>query len=187
SGAAQPPPERRTPEPGRQILPSVAAPSARDVSVDLSEQMPLKRDDVKEAVRASKVMQAAEVPRDLLVPGDDDKTINAPAPVMEAHLPRRAAPRGPEATAATVPVKPVVPLPTQRPTPPKLVTPVPEPPELRKTNPIFLVVLILVLIGGAAFLLWKYVLDTTDTSTPTSSTTPATPTPTAKPAPPPEP
>ncbi len=37
-----------------------------DVSIDLSEHLSVKPDDVKEAVRASKVMSAAEVPKDLL-------------------------------------------------------------------------------------------------------------------------
>jgi hypothetical protein len=189
-GAAGQPPQERRPEPagGKQMLPSVAAPAAmRDVSVDLSEQMPLKRDDVKEAVRQSKIMQAAEVPAGLLVPEDDDKTIKAPSPVFE-----RPTPRPMEARPQPEAVKPPVELkPPKQPTPiPKLVTPIPEPPEpARKTSPVLIVVLILIVLGGAAFLLWKLVLDTTDSPSKgsSSSATPATAPVAAKPAPAPEP
>jgi hypothetical protein len=195
-GAAGQPPQARRPEPahGKPMHPSVAAPAGmRDVSVDLSEQMPVKRDDVKEAVRASKVMQAAEVPTDLLVPSDDDRTIKAPSPVMDRPTPTpRPTPRPMEARSQPEPVKPAVELKQPRqPTPvPKLVTPVPEPPpESRRTSPVLIVVLILVVLGGAAFLLWKLVLDTTDTPSQGSSSSekPATAPVAAKPAPAPEP
>jgi biotin carboxyl carrier protein len=70
-----------------------------DVSVDLSDHLSIDTDDVKEAVRQSKVMQAVDVPRDLLDQLDQEtsaKPVATPPPMAEPEevppAPRPAAP-----------------------------------------------------------------------------------------------
>ncbi|MBX3154530.1 MAG: hypothetical protein KF773_00895 [Deltaproteobacteria bacterium] len=67
-----------------QPAPRAAKPAVSDVSIDLAEQMPIRPDDVKEAVRASKVMQAVDVPADLLPP---EKPVSRPTPPARTATP----------------------------------------------------------------------------------------------------
>jgi hypothetical protein len=84
---------RSTPAPGSEVV--LGAPGARsgrptpsalhsepDVSLDLSEHNPVRPDDVKEAVRASRVMNAVDVPVDMLELIQDRPT--APASAFDA-------------------------------------------------------------------------------------------------------
>ncbi|MDX2092954.1 MAG: hypothetical protein SFX73_34205 [Kofleriaceae bacterium] len=54
-----------------------------EVSIDLSEHLSIKPDDVKEAVRASKVMQAVEIPKDLMDALEPEAKAPAPEPVKQ--------------------------------------------------------------------------------------------------------
>jgi len=165
-----------------------------EVSVDLSQHLDLGRDDVKEAVRMSRSMQAVQVPQDLLDQlGDQEAAIasRAQAAKDEALEARRKLDAGPVATDAVVPTPPPVETPIARPPvvaevkPTEPVKPVPkvepakpvtrpkEPtrPPADNARPIavaepsgggvstFLVVLlVLALLGGGAFFVYKYIL-----------------------------
>src|SRR5439155_227109 len=54
-------------------------PSTRDMSLDLADHMAVRPDDVKEAVRASKVMSSVDVPPELLA-ALEDKTEKTEVP-----------------------------------------------------------------------------------------------------------
>jgi hypothetical protein len=70
------------------------------VSTDLAADLPIRPDDVKEAVRASQVMRAVDVPKDLL------DAIDEPKPVAVAKADARPAEvRRPEPPAAQVEAK----------------------------------------------------------------------------------
>ena len=71
---------------------------AGKVSLDLADQMDVGLDDVKEAVRASRIMQAVDVPPELQA---------APEPVVAAPEPVVAAPAPIKRDATPVPAKPV--------------------------------------------------------------------------------
>jgi len=78
-------PARATPAP-----PIAEASSLPDVSLDLADHIAVRRDDVKEAVRASKVMSAVDVPQDLLDALEDKpsaKPVAEPARPVEAKKP----------------------------------------------------------------------------------------------------
>jgi hypothetical protein len=194
-------------------------PAARDVSLDLSDQMTVRPDDVKEAVRASKVMKAVEVPKDVLDALEaaeldpNAQTKVSPTPSLRPTPPPRptpqpmpvAAPPTRPTPAAAVPV-PARDVPPTRPTPAPVkphvekaavATAADRPPigahmATRRTSPVLIIALIIVILGGGAFALWKFVLDSgsDDTSTKSSVkpagsdvTTPAAVTP-PKPEPP---
>ncbi|MCW5805938.1 MAG: hypothetical protein KIT31_26440 [Deltaproteobacteria bacterium] len=100
---------------GEQPAQRAAKPAVSDVSIDLAEQMPIRPDDVKEAVRASKVMQAVDVPADLLPP---EKPVSRPTPPARTATPlpfeavkppvAEAKPPAPEVKPPVAEVKPPV-------------------------------------------------------------------------------
>lgn len=80
---------------------TAAVPTARDVSLDLSDQVAIGVDDVKEAVRASKVMSAVELPKDLLDALEPEAAATKPAEKPPATPPpRKSAPVIPIPVAA---------------------------------------------------------------------------------------
>ena len=60
-------------------LGTAGAGAGQAMSLDLADQMPVRADDVKEAVRASKVMTAVEVPKDLLEALEEKPKATEPA------------------------------------------------------------------------------------------------------------
>lgn len=237
--------------PGRNVRATPAPPvssQTSDVSLDLADHMAVRRDDVKEAVRASKVMSAVEMPQDLLDALEDrpsapveakapvrptppklERPVEVPRPVEAAKSEPRPAPR---AELKPEPVKPVErpheepPAPMMvresgRPAePPKPIAPPPPveapvaakpaakpavelpkaPPPAEKVavappaprsgvSPALIVLLILVLAGAAAFLAWRFVFakqgDVETSATPV--TAPVKPEPPPPPAAPPAP
>jgi hypothetical protein len=94
----------RAPEAKPIAKPAPVVEKQSDVSIDLSEHLSVKPDDVKEAVRASKVMNAAEVPKELLDALEDqpaEKPAKAPekvakAPEKVAEKPVEKAAKAPE-------------------------------------------------------------------------------------------
>jgi hypothetical protein len=226
--------------PGRSVKATPPPPVADDVSLDLADHMAVRRDDVKEAVRASKVMSAVDVPKELLDALEDRPTPKpepvrpepvapkrpseppAPmrvearpaAPVREPAAPVRAPepkaaesarmdrvekPAEPRVEAKPVeapavitdkpvarPVaKPAVELP-KAPPPATTAEKVAVPPAPRSgVSPALIVILILAVLAGAGFFVWKYVLDKPAASDETAvQTAPAKPE-VAPPAPPP--
>jgi len=143
-----------------------------DVSLDLSDHIAVRPDDVKEAVRASKVMSVVEAPRDL-----DKPAVRPPAPVTrapEAERQVRAEPPFarppavmaplPEPTKTTWPPEPRA---AQRPAvelprPPLPAAPMEPAAEAKPTSSLPVVLLIIALLVAAAVLVWKYVVDRHD-------------------------
>lgn len=78
------------------VPPAPPAPSASgsDVSLDLADHIAVKPSDVKEAVRASKVMSAVDVPADLLDAVEEKRP--APPAVAKAKEPAKPVPPKPE-------------------------------------------------------------------------------------------
>ncbi|MEO7093338.1 MAG: hypothetical protein ABI175_08815, partial [Polyangiales bacterium] len=153
-----------------------AAKPEADLSTDLSLDLPIKPSDVKEAVRASKVMTAVDVPKELQ--DELDRPAAKPAetavakPVEKAPEKAAAKPveKAPEKAAAK-PVekapekaaakpaekaakKPAVELPKKAPEKQPVAPPAPQ----QKVNPMLVVLLILAAVGAGAFFFWKYVL-----------------------------
>jgi hypothetical protein len=105
--------------PGVQPEPVKAKAPQSEVSIDLSEHLSIKPDDVKEAVRASKVMQAVDVPQDLLEAVEPAAKAPTPEPVVAKQaepIVEKAAEKKPvekpveqpvEKVAAKAPVEPV--------------------------------------------------------------------------------
>lgn len=204
---------RITPPPATSVPPS-------EVSIDLADHIAVRPADVQEAVRASKVMAAVDVPQDLLDAIEDKPTSRAPQPGFDrppellappelrgdakpewndAWNDTRSDTRPDSRDARATPMEPRVgkpPLtrqpstlkpPVELPRPPAPVeqaAPAPGPARLSAT---LVVLLILVALGGAAFLLWKYVLDKPSAGITTPSEPPAVPVKPAPPAPPPPP
>ena len=155
-----------------------------DVSLDLSDHIAVRPDDVKEAVRASKVMSVVESPRDF-----DKPPVRQPAPVTRApEAPARVDPSfsrppvamepPPEPIKTTRPPEPVRAAPrpaVELPRPPVPATPMqPEAEEIKRTSALPVVLLIIALLAAAAFLVWKYVFDQHDAAvqTPVAVTPP---------------
>ena len=213
-----------------------------DVSLDLADHIAVRRDDVKEAVRASKVMSAVDVPQDLLDALEDKPTpkpelIGRPSPTKPAarpvdarpeprpleRAPERPSPRPMERAPERIdrpmdrssdrPIEarvapldaPVAPKAEAvgkaplRPTggKPAVELPSAPPPVDSKampgattrsgTSPVLIVILILAVLGAAAFFVWKYVLDKPAGDVESSSqpaTAPVKPEPVAPPPPP---
>jgi hypothetical protein len=137
--------------------PMTAVPQVRGVSEDLSDQMAIRVDDVKEAVRASKVMRSVDLPPDVQAALDSAEV--TPPPVMDPpRLPKTPVPPIADSRPTARPVSQPV---------PRMPTPMPVAEEASRTSPILIVLLVLVILGGGAFALWKYVLsnksDTTKT------------------------
>lgn len=167
--------------PGRTARPTPGPPASAgsDVSIDLSDHVAVRPADVQEAVRASKVMSAVDVPQALLDTIEDRPTAKAAQPVHErAPEARPEAPRSdlrdaraesrdardarPEPRVGKPPLtrqpsatRPPVEL--QR-TPAPVEQPVPTAPRSR-VSPVLVVLLILAALGGGAYLVWKYLLD----------------------------
>ena len=142
-----------------------------NVSLDLSDQVVVRPDDVKEAVRASKVMSAVEVPKDLMDAIESKPPPPTPVakPVTPVSKPVEAKPveaKPVEAIARPVEkIKPPVELkkPVEHKVPPvERESVVPNAPETR-TSPLLIFALIVVVLGVGAFLVWKYVLKKTNT------------------------
>ncbi len=151
---------------------SDSIPVSTDVSLDLSDNMKIGLGDVKEAVRASRVMSAVEVPKDLLDALEDKKPAveakpesKKPEPVVE----KKPEPKKPEPVVEKKPVvadkKPVVA--DKKPEPKKPVVVADKKPVVEtkqpvaesKTSPMLVVVLVLVLLAAGGFFVWKYVLN----------------------------
>ena len=156
------------------------------VSMDLSEDMAVRPDDVKEAVRQSQVMRAVDVPQELLdaiepVVGHEPSLDGPPTPVpremVEAPRSSRPEPR-PEPRVEVKPERPAPkPAPKHEARPP-IAPPAPQ----RGINPVLLVALIAVIVGAGAFAVWRFVLQKSDETT--SEAPPPAPRPAAKPTPP---
>jgi hypothetical protein len=212
--------------PGVAAKPAAAAastrsPAAADLSMDLAAEMPVKAADVKEAVRASKVMTAVEVPKELqdeldkpakaaekpaaraadkaaekapaaVVAKPADKAAEKPAAApaksdnkqdkkfdknkrqdknkkseaekkadskpaekpVEKVVEAKAADKKADKASEKAAEKKAVTLPKQAPEK----TPVAPPAPQQKVSPVLVVLLILALVGGGAFLVWKFVL-----------------------------
>jgi hypothetical protein len=188
--------------PGR-TTPAPAIPSS-EVSIDLADHIAVRRSDVQEAVRASKVMSAVEVPSGFDAIEDKPTAKAAPAsdrPELrpEARPEVRSGFERPEARSEPREVrvgkspltkqtgqglKPPVELPrsVERPAPQ-----VPEP--AKQSSPVLIVLLVLILVAVAAFAVWKYVLETPVPSVESrvEPTAPTQPAPAPVPAPPPAP
>ncbi len=177
-GTVKPPPEKTV---GTQEIPLGSPGRPPDVSVDLSADVSVRPDDVKEAVRQSQVIRAPSVPQELLdsvAPVVSDKeappakveTKQAPKPV---EAPKPAPEKRPERQAQRA--KPVEPLP-----PPKA----PNAPAPR-VSPALLVLLVLVVLGAGAFAVWKLILQKSNDTDKQSTQQPAPPPPPPAPPPPP--
>lgn len=204
---------------GRQTR--APSPEPEDVSLDLSEHIAVRPDDVKEAVRASKIMTAVEPPRDLMpdkpsvkASSGVSRSADRPADVVKpppdlpfsrppdprALEPRAPEPRIPEPRAhepwpldAPPAARSDVPASALRSTKPPVELPKAPPmgeqtaiahrPDRGGGSGLLVALLILVLLAGAAVVLWKFVLDKPETVVDTSSlSVPVTP---VKPVPPP--
>lgn len=171
--------------PGR----NTPVPRAQDVSLDLSEQVGVGLDDVKEAVRASKVMSAVDVPKELL------DAIAEPAPVKPVE-------KKPEPVVAKPPVVEKKPEPVVKPVekpiekqpivakqPPKPEKPAekhPVAPPTGSSNVTRLIVLFVLLLAAfGVYMVWKHVIQKSNSdATKTGTTeTPVTPKPEPKPEP----
>jgi len=216
-------------------VPAGAPPgTTSEVSLDLSEHLAVGKEDVKEALRQSRVMAAVEVPAGLDAPSTPapvevkapDRPLRpvTPAPVarpesrpperpVEARTPERPvearAPERPVEVKAPerpvevkAPERPVTPAPVEPPpvarpeahkapvvlpkTPEK--QPVPTPADEGRKFPFLLVALIVVVLGVAAFLVWKFVLDkSSDPSSGAVGVAPVAPVAPQQPAPAPTP
>jgi hypothetical protein len=168
--------------------PPPAPGTTSEVSLDLSEHMAVGPADVQAAVRESKVMAAVEVPPDLLEPEAPPPRPAAPvvppvAPVTERPVARAHTPtpmerpsdriKAPGSVEAERPVerpaeRPRTPVPAERPAEaqkPAIVLPqapekqpVTQPEPTRRVSVVF-IVLVLLVVGVGAFLVWKLVLD----------------------------
>ncbi|MEZ4364692.1 MAG: HlyD family efflux transporter periplasmic adaptor subunit [Kofleriaceae bacterium] len=145
-------------------------------------------DDVKEAVRASRVMKAVDLPPEVSAAlGDDEPaTVVSKAPVLDepvaapagapapAPAPAPVAAKAPTPAPAPAPVAAKTPAPVATKTPvalpetpavtvPKTATPIPAPAaapaEGAKTSRLLVALLVLVALGGIAFVVWKFVLN----------------------------
>ena len=151
--------------PAEDVALGASGPStATEVSLDLSDHIAVRPDDVKEAVRASKVMAAVDVPKDLLDALEEPK----PAPVTQPAVVAKAIEKPVEPAIAKVVEKPaIVAKPVEK---PAIVTkPVERPvtstaeklpvaPTARRVSPVLVVLLILALGGLGAYMAWKYLL-----------------------------
>lgn len=156
-----------------------------EVSVDLSEHLSIGSDDLKEAVRQSRVMQAVAVPPELLAE-------------LEAELPPESA-AGASASRQSAPIEvedqtsEPIELPSKRATvsKPEPTTPIEPPPqrdEPKSNAGILLVLLLFVMIGAAAayyFLVYKKNQESQSGATGPSINEPVGTKPTVAPTPPP--
>lgn len=123
-------------------------PEPDNMSTDLSAHLQIGTDDVKEAVRQSKVMEAVPIPPDLMMP--DPAAPHRPQQVREPAPP-------PGATPIELPGRPAgmaapPPRPAERPLPPK-------PKSGANLTIIMLIALLVVALGGAAYYFFVYAKD----------------------------
>ncbi len=174
-------------ESGRPVAAAAAKPAA-DLSMDLSLDLPVKASDVKEAVRASKVMSAVDVPKELQDELDRpaakpaakaaEKAPAAAKAAEKAPVAAKAAEKAPVAAKAAekAPVaakKPAVELPSKAPNKQPVAPPAPR----QSVNPVLVVLLILAVVGAGAFAFWKFVLSKPDAGESTQQQPPAPPPP----------
>jgi len=148
-----------------------------DVSLDLSDQMSVRPADVKEAVRASKVMASVDVPKELLDALEEpvEKPM-AKAPIaktpVSAAKPAVAAKPIAEKQPVELPKKPVVGRPSIEKSKPivadKAAVPTAPP---SKVSPLLIVVLLIALVGAAVYFAWKYVINASNDDSVQTSTT----------------
>jgi hypothetical protein len=181
-----PAPADASPDVSSKASSNASSDASSDVSIDLSDHIAVRRDDVKEAVRASKVM-TVEIPPDIADVIDsinERPTTKAPAlepayedtertqpPDTERSL---EAPRAPE-TARSLETRPEIRVgkspPSRQPSgtrPPvelsaapvtaTVAKPLSPPAPSRGVSPVLIVLLVLAVLGGGVFLVWKYVL-----------------------------
>lgn len=159
-----------------------------EMSTDLSEQVGIGVEDVKEAVRASQVMKAVDVPPELAAALEDSPPpaklptaaptptpaaapVVAPAPVAaKAPEPIKPAP----VAKAPEPVKPAVapvaavsakepPKPVAKPVEADRKVSAPPAPEPR-TSRTLIGLLVIVILGGAAFFAYRFIMSSEDTN-----------------------
>jgi hypothetical protein len=161
-------PKRNTPPP----MPAVPAPIDRDrtppggVEVDLSADMGIGAADVKEAVRQSKVMKAAEMPSDIQETLESARHAAArPAEPAPLDLPPLDAPGMPQ--PLPIDIAPAV---TPREAPEgkrvkksqhaaetqRVIRPTQDPTRRQRTSPVLIVLLVVVLLGAGGFAFWKF-------------------------------
>jgi len=177
--------------------PTPAPPPSADVSLDLADQFAVRPSDVQEAVRASRVMAAVDPALlDTLDSIEDRPTAKAPQPERLERPPELLRPPDARATEKEMRVgkapltrQPSSKLPVELPRPPAPATgehariPTQAP---SRVSPFLVMLLIVAVIGGGAYLVWKYVLDRPATvGTISQPVTP--PVPPAPPPPPPPP
>ncbi len=166
---------------------AAAAKPAADLSMDLSLDVAIKPSDVKEAVRASKVMTAVDVPKELQ--DELDKPAAAAAKPVEKTPVAAAKPAEKAPVAAAKPAektadkkladktpvaakKQAVELPK---TPDK--QPVAPPAPQQRVNPVLVVLLIVAVVGAGAFAFWKFVLNKPESTESTQKQPPTPPPP----------
>jgi hypothetical protein len=161
-----PPPAPKPPadEPAPVVI---ANAGDEDVSVDLSAHVGLGKDEVKEAVRQSKVMMVPEIPKDLIEEMEDNSgggRVEQSVQLAELSARAQAAmPLPPPPEVVSPPAMDPIPLPSSPPSS-RGIEPTPPPPRVTKpkkgTSPVLLFLLFVAVIGGGAVLVWKFVLST---------------------------
>ncbi len=149
-----------------------------DVSVDLSQHLSIDTEDVKEAVRASQVMQAVQVPDELLAELEESEASAQKAVAEAAAAESPVVPLGDDKVAVgkTPPAKGKEAKPVELPADqPEVKAPIAAASEAaeeaarRGASPVLWVLLILVLVGGAVayyFLVYKPDHEATTTTKP---------------------
>jgi hypothetical protein len=174
-----------------QEIPLGAPGKAPDLSLDLAEQVSVKPDDVKEAVRASQVMKAVDVPKELADSIESKPAAEAkkPEPKVEAKKPEpkvEAKKPEPKPAEKKPEPKPAEKKPEPKPAEKKPAAAAPKAPPAPQsgTSPMLIAALVLVFLGAGAFFAYKYVIKKSDdTDKQSQSQQPPPP----KPEPPPPP
>ena len=162
---------------------ALGASGRADVSVDLADHVDIGAADVKEAVRASQVMKAVDVPPELAAELESKPAKAAEKPAAKAaEKPAAKAAEKPAAKQAEKPAakqaekpvaKPVEKRPSVTPTAPR-----------QGVSPVLLAALIIAILAAGGFAVYKFVLKKNPT-TETSTTTPPPPIKKVEPPPPP--
>lgn len=169
----------------------VAAKPVADLSTDLSLDVAVKPSDVKEAVRASKVMAAVDVPKELQDELDkpaakpvEKAPVAAAKPVEKAPVVaakpvekpvEKAVEKAPVAAAKPA-AKPAAAAAAKAPKPAEK-QPVAPPAPQQRINPLLVVLLIVAFVGAGAFFFWKYVLAKPDAAPESTQKAPPAPPP----------
>ena len=149
---AKTPTRRLTPEP-MKAEPAPDDDDEVEMDIDLSAHAKLTTDDVKEAVRASRVVSVPNVSKDLLDGIESEAGKKAEAKAAPSTAGGASSPRAPQSSGPEPRVSAATPLPKE---PPKAVKPIEAPPraaELKKKSSAgpLLIFLLLAVIGGGAF------------------------------------